>query len=100
MTLPELERWFSSRQRVIKREAREKATYDYILADMVGRSISRIYNSSNKLPEISDFYPSLFELQEIEDKKAEKRAELSAMRFRQFAKAHNDKFKSGGGKEK
>lgn len=100
MTLAELQRAFASRQRVKKQEAQQKATYDYILADLIGRSISRIYNSSNKLPDIGEVYPTLFDLQEIEDKKAAKKAEMSAIRFRQFAQSYNEKYKSGGGKEK
>jgi len=91
---------FASRQRVRKAEAQQKATYDYILADMIGRSISRIYNSSNKLPDIGEVYPTLFDLQEIEDKRATKKAEMSAIRFRQFAETYNKKYKSGGGNEK
>jgi len=67
---------------------------------MIGRSISRIYNSSNKLPDIGEVYPTLFDLQEIEDKRATKKAEMSAIRFRQFAETYNKKYKSGGGNEK
>lgn len=100
MTIAEMERAIASRQRVKKQEAQQKATYDYILADLIGRSVSRIYNSSNKLPDIGEVYPTLFDLQEIEDKKAAKKAEMSAIRFRQFAETHNKKYKSGGGKEK
>ena len=84
----------------MKKEAQQKATYDYILADLIGRSVSRIYSSSNKLPDIGGVYPTLFDLQEIEDKKAAKKVELSAIRFKQFAQAHNDKYKSGGGNKK
>lgn len=100
MTIAEMERAIASRQRVKKQEAQQKATYDYILADLIGRSVSRIYNSSNKLPDIGEVYPTLFDLREIEDKKAAKKAEMSAIRFRQFAETHNKKYKSGGGKEK
>lgn len=100
MTIAELQRAFASRHRVKKAEAQQRATYDYILADLIGRSVSRIYNSSNKLPDIGEVYPTLFDLQEIEDKRAAKKAEMSAIRFRQFAETHNKKYKSGGGNEK
>ena len=36
----------------MKAEERKKASFDYILADLVGRSISRVYNSANKYPPI------------------------------------------------
>lgn len=96
MTLAELERAFKSAQRRIKREAQEKANYDYILADLIGRSISRIYSSSARMPGIEEIYPNLFESKEIQEKKQEQLAELSALRFRQFAEAYNRKFKEVG----
>ena len=40
MTLAEFNRLIESKQRVQKVEAQEKATYDYILADLVGRSLA------------------------------------------------------------
>lgn len=93
MTLAEFDRVLESNKRVEKIKAQEKATMDYILADLIGRSIARVHNSSANYPEISEIYPTLFNSQEIEQKKAEKRAELSALRFKQFANFHNNKFK-------
>jgi hypothetical protein len=74
-----------------------QAIFNYKLADLVGRSVARIYSSSTNIPEIEEAYPELFDSQEIEEKKAEQRAELSAIRFRQFADSFNNKF-SGGAK--
>ena len=93
MTLAELTRAIDSKKRIKQTEAREKACYDYILADLIGRSIGRLYSSSGKMPDISEAYPSIFDSQEIEEKKQAQKAELSAIRFKQFAKFHNDKFK-------
>jgi len=93
MTIGELHRAIESRQRQYKLNSKEKATYDYILADLIGRSVSRVYNSSNKLPQIAEVYPTLFDAQEIEEKKREKQAELSALRFKQFADTFNKRFK-------
>ena len=45
-------------------EAQEKATYDYILADLIGKSVSRLYSSSNTMPDIAEVYPSLFDSKE------------------------------------
>lgn len=92
MTLAELERAIDSKKRVQKAQAQEKASYDYILADLIGRSISRIYSSSNDLPSIAEVYPTLFDTEQIEQAKAEKQAELSAARFKQFADAFNKKY--------
>ena len=97
MTLAELERLIESKKRIKKRQDQEKASFDYVLADLVGRSISRIYSSTAKMPELSEAYPTFFDSVEIQEKKQERKAELSALRFRQFAQAYNKK--RGGGKE-
>lgn len=91
MTFAEIERAIDSYIRKEKRIAQEKASYDYILGDLIGRSIARVYNSSNTYPDISEVYPTLFSNKEVEEQKAIKKAELSAIRFRLFAEAHNKK---------
>lgn len=99
MTFAEVERAIESQNRLLKIQAQERASFDYLLADLIGRSVSRITSSSNTMPDISEVYPTLFDSKEIEQKKSEKKAELSALRFKQFAQSYNSKFK-GGGKEK
>lgn len=99
MTLAELNRAVESKKRVQKLEAQERASFDYILADLIGRSIARIHSSSNQLPQIAEVYPALFEAEFIEEKRQEKRDELSVLRFKQFAQSYNKKFKEVG-KEK
>ncbi len=94
MTYAELERFAASKKRVKEIQDRERASFDYILADLIGRSVARIYNSSNKMPAISEAYPSLFSV-EVEQEAIQKRTdELSALRFIQFAKSFNDNFKN------
>ena len=92
MTLAELERAINSKRRTEKIRAQEKASFDYILADLIGRSIARLHSSSNHMPEIGAVYPSLFDTEEIQQKKQEQKAELSALRFKLFANAYNAKF--------
>lgn len=92
MTIAELERLIASKKRQLIQEQQETASFHYILADMIGKSVSRIYNSSNKLPSINEVYPTLFNSQELEQKKAEKQAELSALRFKHFAQSFNKRF--------
>lgn len=91
MTLAEVERAVESKKRVQKMEAREKANFDYILADLIGRSISRIYSSSAEMPNIADIYPSIFDKEEVEEAIQEKKNELFAARLKQFAQSHNKK---------
>ena len=98
MSYAEIERYLSSRKRRMEAEERKKASFDYILADLMGRSISRIYSSSNKMPPISEVYPSLFSQEEEQAAMQKKKDELSALRIKQFAQAFNKKFKEVGGK--
>ena len=93
MTFAELDRAIASKKRLQKLEAQERASLDYILADLIGRSVSRIVHSANKMPEISEVYPALFDSEEIQIKKQEKKAEVSALRFKQFAQSYNSRFK-------
>lgn len=93
MTLAEIDRYMASRYRVKKQEAQDKATYDYLLAELIGRSIARLYSSTARFPAIAEVYPTLFDSQEIEEKKREKQMEASAIRFKQFANFHNKRFK-------
>lgn len=95
MTFAELTRAIASKQRVEKRKAQEQATYDYILAETIGRSIARLYSSSAKMPDIADVYPTLFDTQAIQQRKQEQTAALSALRFKQFAASYNSRFKEG-----
>lgn len=93
MTIAEVNRYILSRNRVYKLEQQEKASHNYILADLIGRSVARIYASSNHMPEIHEVYPTLFDSKQIEEKRTEQKAELSALRFKQFAASFNKKFK-------
>lgn len=68
---------------------------DYTLADLIGRSVARIYNSSNTIPNIEEVYPTVFDKEEIERKRQERQAELLAIKFKQFAENLNLKFKEG-----
>lgn len=99
MTIGELTRAFKSLQRVEKQRAREKAIFDYNLADMVGRSMARLYSSTATMPDISEIYPSLFDSVEIQQQRQAKQAELSALRFKQFAQSFNKRFHKEAAKE-
>lgn len=77
-----------SRKRVQLREDKLKASFDYILADLIGHSIARLRGKHN-LPSINKVYPTLFGNEEIETSKDE----ISAIRFRAFADKFNKKYK-------
>lgn len=95
MTLAELVRLIESKKRTQEKQLKEKATFDYIHADLVGRSIARVYASSNKYPSIAEVYPSLFSQEEVEENVQAKKDELSVLRFKQFTQSFNAKFKGG-----
>lgn len=92
MTIAELDRAIQSKKRVYKDKAILKATSDYKLADLIGKSVARIYGSENTMPDISEVYPHLFDSEEIEEQRLKQKNELSAVRFRQFATSFNKKF--------
>lgn len=91
MTLAEVIRSIESKKRQQKLQAQERASYDYILADLIGRSVSRIYSNSTRLPQIYEVYPTLFDGVEMEEQKQQKQMELSAIRFKLFAQSFNKK---------
>lgn len=70
---------------------------DYTLADLIGRSVARIYNASNTMPNIEDIYTTVFDKEEIERKRQERQAELLAIKFKQFAENLNKNFKEQDG---
>jgi hypothetical protein len=93
MTIGELKRAISSKIRVRKMEAREKASFDYTLAQAVGRACGIAFGSiKSEFPDIASIYPTLFDSEEIKRKKQEQQAELSALRFKQFAESFNQRF--------
>ena len=93
MTFAELERLIKSKQRQEKIRLKEKASFDYILADLIGKSISRLYSSDNNIPNIEEVYPSLFDAQELQEQKQQKQDQLSEIRLKQFAQSFNKRFK-------
>lgn len=99
MTIAELERAVESKKRIYIAESKEKAVMNYTLADLIGKSVARIYNSTNTMPPIEEVYPTLFDSAEIKEQKAQKQAELSALRFKQFANSFNKNFKAKEAKD-
>ena len=92
MTIAELIRQIDSIKRIRQRELQEKAHFDYKLADLIGVSISRVYNSANTMPDISQVYPTIFDSEEVEAIKCRQQDELSALRFKQFASSFNQRY--------
>lgn len=93
MTIAELNRAILSRNRVKKIQDQERASFDYILAETIGRAVSLNFSKGSTFPEIQEVYPTLFDKLLLEEARQAKQAEISALRFKQFAASHNKKFK-------
>ena len=91
MTLAEINRAIASRQRVMKVEEQQRAIQNYILADLIGYSVSRIHNKNNKMPTLDEAYPSLFRTQEDEERIAQNKLERFKAQLKQYTKSHNKK---------
>lgn len=85
MTISEVIRAVEAKQKVEKQDLRTKAIFDYKLANLISIGFA------NKLPDIWDMYPTLFNSEEEIQKREQKQAELSALRFINFAESHNRK---------
>ena len=66
MTLAEIMRAIESKKRVKKIESQEKALFDYLLADLIYRSMARIYDNNVSYPAIEEAYPAFFDAKAIE----------------------------------
>ena len=79
-----------------KQKITREATFNYILADLIGSSVGRLISKKSKFPEIHKVYPSLFEEEIVKDavEEAKQRAktEASIARMYKFAHAHNRKW--------
>ena len=94
MTIGEVSRAIESKNRITKLEAQEKASYDYIQAQLIIKGISICLGDKSSFPNIREAYPGLFdEMPEPQQNKIqEKKDELSALRFKQFAQSYNKRF--------
>ena len=95
MTFAEVDRAIHSYNRVKKAEMQLQASYDYILAKLVGKSVGMLFNKSINYPDIADAYPTVFNAEELKKQKQEQLDNLSALRFKQFAHSFNARFNGG-----
>lgn len=86
MTLAEVTRAVEAKQKVEKLELKQKAIFDYKLANLIAIGFA------NRLPDIWEMYPTLFNSEEEIEKREKKQAELSALRFINFAESFNKRF--------
>ena len=96
MTFAEIHRAVDSAIRVNKLEAQEKASYDYILAQLITKGVAQVLGDKSDYPTKEEVYPGIFD-DVIEKNKAkieEQKMNLSALRFKQFAQSYNNNLKN------
>lgn len=81
-----------SKKRIIERERKEKAYFDYILADIIGHSVGRLFDEKSTYPCIEDIYSDLYNSKERQEEKQKQQEQISILRFKQFAENLNRKF--------
>lgn len=93
MTIGELERYVDSRRRQEDYKLKERATMDYTLAMLIGKAVQGS-SEEHPFPDLYEVYPNLFfeEAKQKEEEQEALQAELSAIRFIQFAESFNSKF--------
>lgn len=76
---------------------KSKAQFDYMLANLIGVSVSRVISKEAEFPSIEKVYPVLFEKELAEQEKQQKEEEIaitnSTNRFLEFALKHNARIK-------
>jgi hypothetical protein len=94
MTPGEVVRLASSKAKIRKLEAQEKASYDYILANLIVKGVSITLGGKGDYPTLQEAYPNLFDeiAKSKEDEIQERKNTLSALRFKQFAQSFNRRF--------
>lgn len=88
MTLGEIGRVIESHNRREQQRMKERAAWDYRLAELIGSSVSRLFGG--KYPPIQDAYPGLFE---AADRRQDWR--VAKERLLAYATQHNKKRKEG-----
>ena len=95
MTIAEIQRWIEGATWRLK----NRATFDYRLADLIGVSTARMLSNEVELPLIEKVYPELFESEGNEEEKEpivkDDTMTISQNRFLAFAQAHNARFMEG-----
>ena len=81
---------------MIKLQAKEKASYDYVQATLIIKGISICLGDKSAFPTLYDAYPGVFEdvIKAQEEEVQQKQMELSALRFKQFAQSYNKRFEN------
>lgn len=94
MTPGEVNRSIQSKIRVRKIETQERASYDYILANLIIKGVNLSLGGKGTFPSIEEAYPGIFDdqVKARNEEIQEQKMILSALRFKQFAQSYNSNF--------
>lgn len=93
MTIAELERW----QEGALSRMKTQAQFDYMLANLIGISVARIYKNNLQYPTIEKVYPELFKEEKDNEPSEQEIAQNNINRFLNFAIEHNKRMTKGDG---
>ena len=95
MTPGEVVRAVESYNRRTRIETQEKATFDYIQANLIVKGVGVVLSGKGSVPTIQEAYPGIFDnlVEQQEQELNKQRDQLSVLRFKQFAQSYNSKFK-------
>lgn len=74
-------------------ERKEKAYFDYTLAILITKGISKLLGDNKDFPEIEDAYPDIYQL--TEEEVIKRKTQKSVKNFLNFANNFNANFKKG-----
>ena len=89
-TYGEMLRYMKAYSNRLLRERQDKAFLDYQLSNLIGISVSRLFSSNSKFPEIHEAYPSIFEPPSPEEIANMRAMEMKA-RMIEYTEQHNAK---------
>ena len=95
MTPGEVARAIESFNRITRLETQERASFDYIQANLIVKGVGIVLSGKGTMPTIQEAYPTIFDdLVEKQNRELqEQRDQLSVLRFKQFAQSYNNNFK-------
>lgn len=89
-TYGEMLRYMKAYSNILLRERQDKASFDYQLSNLIGISVSRLFSSDSKFPEIYDVYPGIFEPPSEEEIAMAEAMKMKA-RMVEYTEQHNAK---------
>lgn len=99
MTIGEIIRRVQSYNRTKMDNLKEKASFDYVLANTIANLIGHVLGDKTEPPKIEDIYPTLFKKEKDENEMVQETAKKDIAKVMAFAAAFNKKFEGGQSKE-